>query len=321
MEISQHMRAILSFVEAANSESFSSAARKLAISSAAVSKNVAGLEQALGVRLMNRTTRKVSLTEEGAAFLSQARIALEALENAVESVAATRQEISGHVRISTSSGFGRGLLLPALPGLFEQYPRLQVEADFDDRVVDLVRDGYDIAIRGGRIVDSTLITRPICRLNTVLVASPSYLKRRGAPRHPDELVQHQLIGRRFLGGRMNTWGFSDSNGSVTVFEPSHAAVTLSAPEAVVQAAVDGLGIGQVGVHDALPFLQQGLLHVVLLDQHDQGNYEMVIQYPHRSLIAPRVKATVEYLLETFAQDPTLHTPVDELAQYKFHSIK
>lgn len=317
MEISQHMRAILSFVEAANSESFSSSAKKLAISAAAVSKNVAGLEQALGVRLMNRTTRKVSLTEEGEVFLTQARIALEALDNAVESVATTRQEISGHVRVSTSSGFGRGLLLPALPELLKRYPRLQVEADFDDRVVDLVRDGYDIAIRGGRIVDSTLITRPICRLNTILVASPNYLNQFGAPQTQDDLSHHQLIGRRFLGGRLNTWGFTDPNGTVTVFEPSHAAVTLSAPEAVVQAAVDGLGIGQVGVHDALPLLQQGLLHVVLLDQHDPGNYEMVIQYPHRSLIAPRVKATVEYLLETFAQDPTLHTPLQALTQYQF----
>ena len=315
MELSQRVRAILSFVEAADAGSFAAAARNQGISGAAVSKNIAGLEQALGVRLMNRTTRKLSLTEEGAAFLKQARIAIDALDTAVDTVVAQKVETSGHVRISTSAAFGREQLLPILPGLRDRYPALSVEVDFDDRVTDLVRDGYDLAIRGGRIVDSSLVTRPVCPLNLMLVASEEYLAKRGVPRTPQELSQHQLIARRFLGGRVSPWGFRAQDGSLTTFEPDAAVVTLSAPEAQVQAACLGLGIAQVGVHHAIAHLRSGKLKAILLGQHDPGSYEMVIQYPHRALIAPRVRVTVEYLLMAFKQDENLHFPLEQLARY------
>ncbi|MBM3073969.1 LysR family transcriptional regulator [Lelliottia sp. RWM.1] len=315
MELSQRVRAIVSFVEAADAGSFAAAARSQGISPAAVSKNIAGLEQALGVRLMNRTTRTLSLTEEGIAFLHQARIAISALDTAMDAVVARKMETSGHVRISTSAAFGREQLLPVLPGLRARYPGISVEVDFDDRVTDLIADGYDLTIRGGRIVDSSLISRPVCQLKTVLVASPDYLARFGIPRTPDDLRQHHLIARRFLGGRVSPWGFRGSDGSLTTLEPDSAAVTLSAPEAQTQAALLGLGVAQVGVHHALVHLQSGALKAVLVDQHDPGNYEMVIQYPHRALVAPRVKVTVEYLLDAFRQDTSLHFPVERLADY------
>ncbi|WP_028292758.1 LysR family transcriptional regulator [Oceanobacter kriegii] len=317
MDISQHVRATLSFVESANEGSFSGAARKLGISPAAVSKNVSGLEAALGVRLMNRTTRNISLTEEGQAFLSQARIAIEALENAVDSIVLRKAEASGHVRISTSAAFGRDQLLPALPSLLAKHPKLTVEADLDDRVIDLVNDGYDIAIRGGRILDSSLITRPVCRLNLALVASPDYLARNGVPTSAEDLKQHRLLARRFLGGKVLPWAFNNADGSHTVIEPETAVVTLSAPEALVEVAASGLGIAQVGVHHAYQYLQEGRLNVVLLGIHDPGKYEMVIQYPHRSLIAPRVKVTVEHLLEYFQQDESLRIPLEDLYNYTY----
>ncbi len=316
MDISQHVRAILSFVESANAGSFSEAARKLGISPAAVSKNISSLETVLGVRLMNRTTRKISLTEEGSSFLSQSRIALEALENAVDSIVTKKMETSGHVRISTSAAFGRDQLLPAFPGLLARYPQLTVEADFDDRLIDLVNDGYDIAIRGGRIIDSTLITRPVCRLNTVLVASPEYLSQYGNPKSVDELKNHRLLARRFLGGKVLPWGFKNADGSLSVIDPEPAVITLSAPEALAEAAASNLGIAQVGVHHAYQYLKDGKLKVVLLGLHDPGKYEMVIQYPHRSLIAPRVKVTVDYLLEHFKNDESLHIPLAALSMYE-----
>lgn len=318
MEISQHVRAILSFVESADAGSFSEAARKLGISPAAVSKNISALETVLGVRLMNRTTRKVSLTEEGAAFLSQSRIAIDALENAVDSIVAGKMETSGHVRISTSAGFGRDQLLPALPALLARYPQLTVEADFDDRMIDLVNDGYDIAIRGGRIIDSNLITRPVCRLNVVLVASPEYLSKHGNPKTAAELKNHRLLSRRFLGGKVLPWEFNNVDGSLSAMDPEPAVLTISAPEALASAAASGLGIAQVGVHHAHRYLREGKLKVVLLGIHYPGKYEMVIQYPHRSLIAPRVKVTVEHLLNHFEEDESLHIPLDELANYQFN---
>ncbi|WOA52832.1 LysR family transcriptional regulator [Dickeya solani] len=315
MEVSRHVRSIMTFVEAADNGSFAATARQLGISAAAVSKNIAGLEQVLGVRLLNRTTRRVTLTEEGAAFLSQARVALNALENAVDTIAVGKQETSGHVRISTSTAFGREHVIPALPGLMARYPALTLEVDFDDRITDLIHDGYDLAIRGGRIVDSSLISRPVCRMNTILVASPDYLSSHGEPNHPEELKNHKLIARRFLGGRVSSWGFRDKDGSFSTFDPEPAALTLSAPEALVEAACAGVGIAQVGAHIALKKLISGELKIVMFEQHDPGNYEMVIQYPHRALIAPRVRVTIEYLLEAFGQDDCLTFSYDDLATF------
>lgn len=312
MDLSQRVRTILSFVQAVDAGSFAAAARVLGISSAAVSKNVASLERALGVRLMNRTTRTLSLTDEGSAFLKQARIALEALDSAVDAVAAQRSEISGHVRISTSAAFGRDQLMPALPGLLARYPALSVEADFDDRVVDLVRDGYDLAIRGGRIADSALVSRPICHLNMILVASPDYLGRQGVPSSPEKLKRHRLIARRFLGGKVSPWNFRQVDGCITTQDLESAALTLSAPEALAQAASQGLGIAQVGVHHAWSHLVSGRLKVLLLGLHDPGSYEMVLQYPHRALVAPRVRATIDYLLAAFSRDEALHVPLPAL---------
>lgn len=315
MDLSQRVRAILSFVQAADAGSFAAAARSLGISPAAVSKNVASLEQSLGVRLMNRTTRTLSLTDEGAAFLKQARVALDALDSAADSLAAQRAETSGHVRISTSAAFGRDQLLPALPGLMTRYPALSIEVDFDDRVVDLVRDGYDLAIRGGHIADSALVSRPICHMNLVLVASATYLAREGVPQTPQELKRHKLIVRRFLGGKASPWNFRAADGSITTLDLDAAVLTLSAPEAMAEAASLGLGVAQVGVHHAWRYLAAGDLKVVLFGSHDPGSYEMVMQFPHRALMAPRVRATIDYLLAAFSQDEALHVPLNALTDY------
>lgn len=307
MDSSQRVRAILSFVHAADAGSFSAAGRNLGITSAAVSKNVASLEKALGVRLMNRTTRVLQLTDEGDAFLRQARVALDALDVAVDAVTARRQGPSGRVRISTSSAFGRDYLMPALPSLLSLYPELSVEVDFDDRVVDFVRDGYDIAIRGGAIPSSNLVSKPVFRMSLALVASPEYLERRGVPGSPQDLMKHKLIARRFLGGKLSTWGFCREDGSVISLDPSASAVLiLSAPEAVLQAALAGVGIAQIGLHMAWEHLQSGTLKLLLHQVHHAGAYEMVMQYPHRALIAPRVRATLDYLSDAFAADSTLH---------------
>jgi DNA-binding transcriptional LysR family regulator len=315
MELSQRVRAVLSFVQTIDAGSFAGAARTLGISNAAVSKNVASLERALGVRLLNRTTRKLSLTEEGAVFLHQARIALQALDSAVDAVAAQRQEISGQVRISTSAAFGREHLLPALPGLLARYPQLAVEADFDDRVVDLVGGGYDFALRGGHIADSALVARPVCHLRMVLVASPDYLAQAGVPRLPTDLHKHRLISRRFLGGKVSPWSFRDTDGVISTLSLDTSCLTLSAPEALTEAACMHTGIAQVGVHHAWRYLQSGQLKVLLLDQHDPGGYEMVLQYPHRALMAPRVKACIDYLLAEFARAPALHVSWKSLGDY------
>ncbi|WP_085318283.1 LysR family transcriptional regulator [Derxia lacustris] len=316
MDSSHRIRAILSFVQAADAGSFAAAARALGISSAAVSKNIANLEKALGARLMNRTTRSLKLTDEGGAFLRQARVALDALDAAVDTVAAQRGQGEGRVRISTSTSFGQGQLMPVLPGLLARHPGLAVEVDFDDRMVDLVRDGYDLALRGGSIRNSALVSRPVCRLNMVLVAAPDYLARHGVPATPAELGRHRLLARRFLDGHVAQWNFDAGDGSIVTVDPAASAVmTLSAPETLVQAALDGCGIAQVGLHLAWAPLRAGRLRTLLHRQHRPGNYELVIQYPHRALLATRVRLTLDYLLEALGRDAALHVPLEALAGF------
>ncbi|WP_241578890.1 LysR family transcriptional regulator [Rosenbergiella nectarea] len=316
MDSSHRVRAIISFVSAVDSGSFAAAARTLGVTSAAVSKNVATLEASLGVRLLNRTTRTLNLTNEGTVFIRQARVALEALDAAVDAVAAQRAEPLGRVRISTSMAFGREQLMPMLPGLLKKHTGLAVVVDFDDRIVDMVRDNYDLALRGGNIRDSALISRPVCQLNTVLVASPDYLSQQSVPLSVEQLRQHRLIARRFLSGSTDNWNFKTGDGRIMTFDPSDVAVlTLSSPEAIVDAACEGVGIAQAAVHLVWEHLISGRLKVIFHQEHHPGNYEMVIQYPHRALIAPRVKVVVDYLLNEFATKSSLHVPLSNLKEF------
>lgn len=307
---------MLSFVQAADHGSFAGAARALGISPAAVGKNVAGLEGALGVRLMNRSTRSLQLTGEGSAFLERAREAIAALDLAIDTVAAQRAQPAGRVRISTSGAFGHQHLLPLLPGLVAKHPLITPEVDFDDRQVDVVRDGYDIALRGGNLADSSLVSRHICDLLIVLVASPAYLRKHGTPARPADLARHRLISIRYLNGQTSRWSLRRGRGgALEDWLPEPAALTVSDPMAAVEAAAAGMGIAQGGAHHAWPYLQSGKLKVVLAGHHDSGRRAMALQYPHRALVAPRVKATVDYLLERLKADPALQLTPAKLKNF------
>lgn len=315
MESSSRVPSILSFVHAAERGSFAAAARALGISSAAVSKNVANLERALGVRLMNRTTRSLQLTGEGQAFFERARVAIDALSEAIDTVAAQRAEPVGRVRVSTSSAFGNTFLMPLLPELIARYPALSFEVDFDDRRVDLVKDGYDLALRGGWLEDSSLVSRRICMLRTVLVAAPSYLQQYGIPRGRGELARHRAIVVRFLNGRLSRWSFNADDGNIDEIEPESPVLTVSAPEAAVEAAVLGVGVAQVGVHHAWRYLRDGRLKLLLADQHSAGERELALQYPHRALVAPRVRVTIEFLLDRLTQNDALRVSPEALRAF------
>ncbi len=306
------LRGLRAFVAAAQSLSFTRAALELDVSPQAVSGAVARLEATLGVRLFNRSTRSMALTDEGARFYPQAADALARLRDAVQGAAAGDVP-AGLVRISVAGGFARRYLLPELPGLRAALPQVQLELALDDRRVDMVREGFDIVIRGGVIGDANVVSRPICALSTVLVASPAYLARRGVPQQPQDLLGHDLIALRFLSGLMNEWRF-EQGGRVEQLEP-RGVLTLSDPNAVSDAAALGLGIGSVAVHHALPALRAGQLKVVLLDSYQPMRRDMALQYPHREHLAPRVKAVVAYLLERFAANADLHVEATDLQAF------
>ena len=315
MDLSQRTRSILSFVNTVDAGSFTAAARKLGVSNATVSKNVAGLEQALGVRLLNRTTRKLSLTKEGAAFLQQARLALDSQDSSADAIGQDKNAISGKLRMLSTVAFGREHLLPALSDLLASHPQLAIDIDFDDRVVDVAEGGYDIVIRGSHIEDASLIARPICHLQMVLVASPAYLAQAGVPQTLAELVSHHLITRRFSAGKVCPWMFRERDDEILTLDIAHSSLTLSSPELMTEAAVRHMGITQVAVQHAWPYLERGKLKVLLLGKHDPGPCQLVMQFPHRALISPRIKACIDHLSSRFSDIHAQNVAMDVLEQY------
>jgi DNA-binding transcriptional LysR family regulator len=295
---------LISAVQAADSGSFTAAAKVLDLTPAAVSKNVAALEALLKVRLFNRTTRQLSLTEEGKTFIAQTRDGLNALEAA--SMTATQGlKPQGLVRMNCAVGFGRRYVLPQLPAFYAQYPDVQMELSLNDQTVDLVKEGFDLGIRGGSQPPEGMVARKICNLESVLVATPCYLKARGMPKHYSELAWHDLLRVKFLSGRLSPWLFKDK-GKVVAFE-SHAKLLISDPEVILDAALLHMGIARMGRHHAFEALQSGNLIEVLPRQHESGEASMAMFYPHRAGLAPRVRVLVDFLMLHFAQCTALHS--------------
>jgi DNA-binding transcriptional LysR family regulator len=308
----KQLQGLLAFIEVADAGSLAEAARRLGVTSAAVSKNLLKLEQQLGVRLMQRNTRQLRLTPEGSGFLGKARAALRALDEAVAEVSQTALVPSGRVRISVGVSFGRHWVLPVLPALAAAHPQLRIELDLDNRPVDLVAEGYDIGIRGGKIESSGLVARRICALPVVLVASANYLKRAGVPSSPDDLLQHRCAQLRLSDGSLSSWTFRQPGSRRRVVVQPDASLVVGDNEALVDLALADAGIVQAGLYHALPYLRSGRLKLVLGASHDPGSREFVLHYPHRLYLAPRVRVVVDALLAHFRSASDLHLQVADL---------
>lgn len=312
----KQLQGLLAFVEAASAGSLSAAADRLELTPAAVSKSLAKLEAQLGVRLLQRSTRRLALTAEGERFLEKARTALRALDEAVADVTQSATEASGRVRISVGHAFGRQWVLPLLPALTAAHPALTIELDLENRPVDLVAEGYDIGIRGGVIEDSSLVARRICALPLALMASPAYLRRAGIPRTVEDLQGHECVAMRHHGSTPSAWRFSGGSrrGRPLEIQPQPR-LAVSDSAAVLDLALAGCGIVQAALQHALPYLRSGRLKLLLVDRHDPGEREFVLHYPHRRYLAPRVRVVVDALLAGLAGARDLHLGVrDVLAE-------
>ncbi|WP_161974498.1 LysR family transcriptional regulator [Piscinibacter terrae] len=310
----KQLQGMLAFVEAATTGSLTAAAERLEVTPAAVSKSLARLEEQLGVRLLQRSTRRLSVTEEGARFLDKARLALRALDDAVTDVSQAASTAAGRVRISVGISFGQKWVLPLLPALTAKYPQLSIELDLDNRPVDLVAQGYDIGIRGAVMADSSLVARRICPLPVLLVATPTYLRRHGTPASMDDLEHHDCVAWRSSSGVIPPWLFRRANGKRIEYTPK-ARLTVSDPEALVDVALAHTGITQTAVYHVLPFLRSGRLKILMADTHDAGDREMVLHYAHRQFLAPRVRVVVDALLEGLAGVEDLRLMPADLSQY------
>lgn len=313
----KQLQGMLAFVEAAAAGSLAGAARRLELTPAAISKSLATLERRLGVRLLQRSTRSLALTPEGEAFLAKARDALRLLDEAVAEVSQASEAPAGRVRLSVGFAFGRRFLLPALPALQAAHPKLEIECEFDNRPVDLIAQGFDLGIRGGPTEDSRLVARRICALPVVLLASPAYLRRHGVPERVEDLAAHRAAVVRFARGDYSVWHFRGTGRGAPAIEIAPPARTVvNDSEAAMHVALADGGIAQAGLHHALPWLRNGRLKLVLPQLHDAGRREVVLHYPHRQYLAPRVRVVVDALLAHFRDTADLHlTPAEALAAH------
>jgi DNA-binding transcriptional LysR family regulator len=294
-------------LQAAEHGSFAAAAKVLRLTPAAVGKNIATLEGQLEFRLFNRTTRSLSLTQEGHSFLANVGIGLRSLESAANFNFKTEHP-SGLVRVSAPVGFGRRFIVPHLSAFFALAPEVQVELNLDDRPIDIVSEGFDLGVRGGRQPPEGMVSRKICDIPLVLVASPGYLKRRGTPKTFRDLQHHDVLRVKFLGGRLRPWLFRERvNGrNVVSAYQGNPKLLISDPEVIVDAALAGLGIAGMGRHHAHEFLKRGTLAEVLPHEVLPGDNIMSIFFPHRRGLAPRVRVFMDFLLRQLADEPALH---------------
>jgi DNA-binding transcriptional LysR family regulator len=292
----QNLTDIAIFVKVVELSSFTAAADALEMSQPVVSKAVARLEEKLGARLLNRTTRRLSLTEAGSELYRRSVRALEEIENAELEVARFQTEPRGALRVSAPMSFSILHLGPVLQAFLDRYPGVTVELSLDDRQIDLVEEGFDIAIRIGRLQDSNLIARKITPCRQVLCASPGYVAKHGAPEHPDDLLKHKCVLYSLISAPRE-WRLTGPDGEEHVVPVTG---TLQSNNGLVNraAAMAGSGIVLLPTFYLGDQLRSGELKA-LLCKYKPPEIAMHAVYPERRNLMPKVRAFVDFLAETF----------------------
>ncbi len=301
------------FVRAVELGGFSAAARDLDLTPSALSKLTTRLEDRLGVRLMNRTTRKLALTAEGEAYFASARRILMEIEEAESAVTRFSAHPKGLLRVNVGAAFGLHQLAPALPKFLDRYPQIELDITITDRLVDLVEEGADVAIRNSVLADSSLVAKKICDLQRVICASPAYLKKHGTPRRAVDLLQHNCISlsgapqlRRWpfdvAGGKAGAVGEKTTENSIEYIDVK-GNVSANNAEALLQLAATGVGIIRLTDVIVGDGIRAGWLTPILLDIHHVEPVPLSAVYPHGKHKSPRVAAFVNFLVETFSSAP------------------
>ncbi|MFM0062055.1 LysR family transcriptional regulator [Paraburkholderia aspalathi] len=286
-----NLNGIVAFVSTAEALSFVAAGRKLGISASAVGKTIAKLEQALGVRLFHRTTRKVTLTDEGRHFYDRCRRILEDLRDAQAVLSEAAQTPRGKLRVSLPA-IGYRFLFPVLPEFTRLYPDVELDLDFNDRLVDVVEGGFDAVIRSGALTDSSLMSRRLGAFCFVLCASPRYLAQAGVPRTLRDLEAHACVRYRFpTTGKLQPWGLL-ADGS----EPANlrTAMTFNNMEALREAVIADFGIGYMPDFLVRDALATGMLTTVL-DELRIAPGQFSILWPSSRQLSPKLRVFVDFM--------------------------
>jgi LysR family transcriptional regulator for bpeEF and oprC len=297
----ENLNALRVFVRVAETRSFTEAAKRLGLTSSAVSKAITRLEQELNVRLLHRTTRSVGLTNDGASFFDHCLQVLAQIEDAENVLNRATSSPHGRLRVHMPVGFGRRVIVPALSQFIEQHPALVLDAELSDRTVDLAYEGIDAAVHIGEPADARLIARKLCNLRFVACASPEYLARHGEPRTPDELDRHHCLAYVLMHtGRYRDWQFFENGKACT--KTVSGRLNINNAESLLEAATSGLGIAMISNFIAAEAIREGKLRCILNDYVGIGPQVSVVYLPSRHL-SPKVRAFVDFLHALIPGDP------------------
>jgi DNA-binding transcriptional LysR family regulator len=288
------------FVRAVETGGFSAAAREMNLTPSALSKLVTRLEDRLGARLLHRTTRRLQLTAEGEAFYARARPILAAMDEAEAEVTQAGSSPRGLLRLRCSSGFGMHQLPSAIPSFLERYPEVEIDLTVNDQPLGPNDESFDLAIRNGPLDESSMVARRICNLERVICASPEYLKRHGRPQTPDDLQRHNCLWITGLPA-LRRWPFDTDEGIRVVHVSGNVAANNA--DTVLQMAMAGVGIARLTDVIAGAAVQSGKLLPILTDWHHVEPVTLYATYPSNRNLSPKVRAMVEFLVETFGHAP------------------
>jgi LysR family transcriptional regulator for bpeEF and oprC len=297
----ESLHGILVFLRVVDTGTVSGAARGLGVSAAAVSAALARLERRLAVRLLNRTTRRLSLTAEGAEFYERCKHITAALEEAELTVGRAGRVPSGTLHVGMPSALGRLWIVPHLPEFVLQHPAVSLEIVCTDFVPHTMEQGLDVAVQIGELKASRLTVRPLAVTRYVICASPQHLAQHGVPRTPEDLRTHAcLTYRRPRNGRIREWLYRSGNATRTM--TMQGVMTFNSGEALVAAAAAGLGITQVAEYYAQSHLQNGEL-VEVLSGYRTAGYRISAVFPQQQPLAPKLRVFVDFLVAIFNRPP------------------
>ena len=287
-----------SFVEVVESGGFNRAARRLGVSKTIVSRRIARLEAELGTRLLSRTTRGISPTEAGLEFKARSERILAQLEEAREAVAQQAGGVVGRLRLSAPLSFGVRHVAPVLAEMAQRHPRLEMDVSYSDRIVDLIGERFDAAIRIGTLQDSSLVARRIAPVRSVLVASPDYLARNGRPSTPHDLTGHECL--IYTGRTVAEWQFLAGRRSISIRPEGR--LRSDSGEAVLQWATAGLGIAEGPSFLVSDAIDSGALEALLTD-YARPEHGIHVVRPPGSYVAGKVRVLIDTLVERFGGQP------------------
>lgn len=314
MDQLQGMRVFVRVVEAG---SLSRAADSLGLPKGTVTRQIQALEKRLHVQLLNRTTRRLTVTPDGAAYFEQAARLLNEIDALDAGMANVRADPAGRLRLDVGTATAQFIVLPALQGFLDRYPQIQVDLGVSDRATDMIGDNVDCAIRIGQLTDPSLIARRIGDLEFVTVASRSYIARFGKPLHPRDLEKRHHVVHFFSGATRRHYSHEFRKGSEVIEISGDSRVAVNEGNALLKAVLGGFGISQFSRYAAVPYLECGDL-IELFDDWSRAAIPVYIVYPHNRHLSAKVRAFVDWAAELFSKDP--HLQIKEI-EVKYKPLK